>query len=132
MCRGDEVHPVLATPTGHSVPAVGDAFTMEPEAPLQTAQVDATAGVEVDLHVRHVHYSQSRLCTHRNAEIYPTARSKFILGSLLHRPCGERKIRVSDQVSSHSPLTTSHFRTDGSRFNPMHSCIESRQYGSGK
>jgi hypothetical protein len=39
---------------------------MQPEAALQTAQVDAARGVEIDFDFRHLHCSQSRRFIHRN------------------------------------------------------------------
>src|SRR5437764_9078976 len=53
MRRGEQIHPVLVTAARNPIPAVGDALTVQSEAALQTAQVDATCGVEIDLHVRH-------------------------------------------------------------------------------
>src|SRR5689334_257348 len=57
---GVEVDPMVLSPAGNPVPAVADSLTAEAKAPLQTVEVDASSGVEVDLHfVRH-NYSQSR------------------------------------------------------------------------
>jgi hypothetical protein len=47
---GVEVHPVILGSARDAIAAGADALTAEPEAPLQTVEVDATCGVEVDLH----------------------------------------------------------------------------------
>ena len=45
-----QVDPVNVGTTGDPVAAGSDALTVEPEAPLQPVQIDATSGVEVDPH----------------------------------------------------------------------------------
>ena len=54
MRRRVEIHPVLVTSAGYAVPALCHALTAEAETALQTAQVDAASGVEIDLHFGHV------------------------------------------------------------------------------
>jgi hypothetical protein len=50
---GAKVDPVLvAAVAGDAVTAIADALTMEPEAPLQSIEVHAAGGLEVDHHIR--------------------------------------------------------------------------------
>src|SRR5256885_17230685 len=44
---------MLVTASSHSIAAIRHSLSLQPETSLQTAQVDATCGVEIDLHVRH-------------------------------------------------------------------------------
>src|SRR3954465_11324630 len=45
---GVQVDPMVLRPASDAIAAVADALTVEPEAPLQPIEVDATSGVEVD------------------------------------------------------------------------------------
>jgi hypothetical protein len=45
-----EVDPMILGSSRDAVPARADAFTAKPEAPLQSVEIDATRGVEVDPH----------------------------------------------------------------------------------
>jgi hypothetical protein len=45
---GVEVDPVILSSSGDAVAADADALTAKPEASLQTVEIDATRGVEVD------------------------------------------------------------------------------------
>jgi len=47
---GVEVHPVNLGSSGDTVPANADTFTTKAEASLEPVEIDATCGVEVDLH----------------------------------------------------------------------------------
>ena len=48
MGGGVEVHPVVLGSSGDAVPSGGYALTAKPETSLQTVEIDATCGVEVD------------------------------------------------------------------------------------
>jgi hypothetical protein len=77
-----QIHPVLVRSSGHPIPPIRDPLATQPEAALQTVQVDAARGVLVDLQFRHCSSSQSRLSRHKTffgvcSEIYPLSVWKF-------------------------------------------------------
>jgi hypothetical protein len=47
---GIEVDPVILGSSGDAITAEADPLTAESETPLQSVEVDATRGIEVDLH----------------------------------------------------------------------------------
>jgi hypothetical protein len=59
--RRVEIHPVFVAAARYAVSPEGDALAVKTEAALQTVQVDASRGVEVNLYFGHVHCSQSKL-----------------------------------------------------------------------
>src|SRR5437763_2813760 len=97
MRGGVQIHPVLVTAPSHAISAVGNALALQSKAALQTAQVDATCGIEIDLHLRHsttpnpgsldtkaTGQPSSRTAA-RTCEIYPAARVKFTPKCLCHQ-----------------------------------------------
>src|SRR3954447_5771207 len=83
MRGGIEVDPMVLDTARDPVPAVADPLTAESKAPLQTVEVDASCGVEVDLHfVRH-DYSQSKRKNTRDEILYTDDGARFAFSNFL-------------------------------------------------